>query len=329
MRRSLVVAAAVAACVLGCDDDPMRNATAAVLSGQADVAEPNLQRVLKRDPQNGEAARLMAEVERLRGNFAASEKALDTLWFDRGFADPSALSPQDKALRKRMEQQYADLYVEWVEKLDAKTDPETFEAVARRGLLRDPRGEKLNAAMVSFLASRAERALEASKKAEAAAAFEELLKFRAPLNVREDAQTRARNLRLELFGDAARARVENEVKPRRLELGTWSQPRNGPMQLVTVEVDPALSADNAQDLALARTTALPAVQLALTQMLADVGGSQVPLEAVANRLPTHHTEDESLKKGEYAIRVVLSTDVAIAYLFDLEQSAHEASRSAP
>lgn len=319
-RSRLTVVMFATGVVLGCDDDPMRTGTAAVLSGQPDVAEQSLQKVLKKDPGNGEAARLMAEVQRLRGNFAASEKALDVLWQERGFVS-EATNPEDKALRKRIEQQYSDLYVEWVEKIDPREDAELYEAVMRRGLARDPRSTRLNTLMVEFLLAGAERALELMDKKGAAEKYEEVLKFRTLPNVQQDAETRARNLRLELFGDAIRKRVEEEVKPRRLAAEQWSAERQGAAQTVVLELDRGLRPETPGDLEKARAQALPAVQKALAEILSDVAGKPVAVEAVVGKLPVHHTEGEAFKRGSYTIRVMVSTDVAINYLFELEASA--------
>ncbi len=302
--------------LIACDDDPMRVGTAAVLSGQAEVAEQNLQRVLKKDPANGEAARLMAEVHRLRGNFQASEQALNALWKSHGFDGDAQELPSDKALRNRMEQQYNDLYVEWVEKLDPRDDPETYEAVLRRGLVRAERSNRLNTLMVEFLLSRAERALEASQKAEAAAFYDEILKFRTLPNVRTEAETKGRNLRLEVFSDEVRTRIDKEVRPRRESTNRWSTEQNGGVTTIELVLDRKLRPENPEDLLAARKLALPLVQEALAAIVTDLTGVKVDVARVIEKPPVHQTEGEAFKRGLYTIRVSVSTDIAIRYVFD-------------
>jgi hypothetical protein len=302
--------------LIACDDDPMRVGTAAVLSGQAEVAEQNLQRVLKKDPTNGEAARLMAEVHRLRGNFQASEQALNALWKSHGFDGDAQELPSDKALRNRMEQQYNDLYVEWVEKLDPREEPETYEAVLRRGLVRAERSNRLNTLMVEFLLSRAERALEASQKTEAAALYDEILKFRTLPNVRTEAETKGRNLRLEVFSDEVRARIDKEVRPRREVNNRWSTEQNGGLTTIELVLDRKLRPENPADLLAARKLALPVVQEALAAIVADLTGVKVDVARVIEKPPIHQTDGELFKRGLYTVGVSVSTDIAIRYVFD-------------
>ncbi len=302
--------------LIACDDDPMRVGTAAVLSGQPEVAEQNLQKVLKKDPNNGEAARLMAEVHRLRGNYQASEQALNALWKSHGFDGEAQALPSDKALRNRMEQQYNDLYVEWVEKLDPRDDPERYEAVLRRGLAHSERSNRLNTLMVEFLLSRAERALEANQKAEAAALYDEILKFRTLPNVRTEAETKGRNLRLEVFSDEVQARIDKEVRPRREADNRWSTEQNGGLTTIELELDRKLRPENPEDLLAARKLALPLVQEALAAIVSDLTGVKVDVARVIEKPPVHQTDGEVFKRGHYTVRVSVSTDVAIRYVFD-------------
>lgn len=316
-RQTIMAMIGIAMLALSaCDDDPMRVGTAAVLSGQAEVAEQNLQRVLKKDPNNAEAARLMAEVHRLRGNFQASEQALNTLWKSQGFDGDAQELPSDKALRNRMEQQYNDLYVEWVEKLDPREDPETYEAVLRRGLVRAERSNRLNTLMVEFLLSRAERALEANQKAEAASFYDEILKFRTLPNVRTEAETKGRNLRLEVFSDEVRTRIDKEVRPRREANNRWSTEQNGGVTTIELVLDRKLRPENPEDLLAARKLALPLVQEALAAIVSDLTGVKVDVARVIEKPPVHQTDGEVFKRGLYTIRVSVSTDVAIRYVFD-------------
>lgn len=299
-----------------CDNDPMRQGTAAVIAGQPEIAEQNLKKVLKNDPENAEALRLLADVHRLRGNYRVSEQALDDLWKLKGFSDPGKkLSSEDKALRNRIDQQYNDLYVEWVGQLDPHEDPETYEDVLRRGIARDEKSKRLNELMVDFLTERAERDIEASRKAEAAVAYEEVLKFRALPRTREDAATKSRNLKLELFTAQVAARVE-ELKPRLQATGRWSAEREGPRARVRVELDRKLRPENPDDLQQARAAARPNVVKTLSQLVAEITGVEVPQEIIAASPPANHTENELLRRGQYSIDVIIAVDVAIRYAFE-------------
>lgn len=298
----------------------MRQGTAAVLSGQADLAEQQLGRVLKKDPENAEAARLMADVHRIRGSFLASEQALDNLWKAHGFDDTEReLAPAEKALRSRMDEQYNDLYAEWVGKIDPTEDPETYEAVLRRGLARAPRSNRLNTLIVEFLIARAERAIEGNRKEDAAKAYEEVLAFGALPNVRTEAQEKARNLRLELFSDAVDKRLETEVKPRRTVNGQWSTERNGAMDRITMEVDRALRPENPADVVKVRELAREHVAAQIAKLVADLTGVQVDIPST-QVLPAHHTQNETFKRGVYSIDVIVAVDVAKKIAFDHENA---------
>ncbi len=319
-RQTFMTMIGIAMLVLiACDDDPMRVGTAAVLSGQAEVAELNLQKVLKKDPTNAEAARLMAEVHRLRGNFQASEHSLNALWKSHDFDVDTPALPSDKALRNRMEQQYNDLYVEWVEKLDFRDDPETYEAVLRRGLARAERSNRLNTLMVEFLLNRAERSLEANKKADAAEFYNEILKFRTLPNVRSEAETKGRNLRLEVFSDQVRARIDKEVRPRREAAGEWANEYDG-VTVVALDLDRKLRPENPEDLLAARKLAQPEVQKAVAAIVTDLTGVPISVADVIKKSPVNQTSDELFKRGTYTIRVGVSTDIATRYAFDLREA---------
>lgn len=322
-RHTIMIMIGIAMLALiACEDDPMRVGTAAVLSGQAEVAEENLQKALKKDPENAEAARLMAEVHRLRGNYLASEQALNALWKSHDFDSDAHERPEDKALRNRMEQQYNDLYVEWVEKLIPSDDPETYEAVLRRGLSRAERSNRLNTLMVEFLLSRAERAMEANQKAEAAKFYGEILKFRTLPNVRSDAQARGRNLRLEVFSDEVRKRIEKDVRPRREKNNQWANEYDA-LTTIEIQLDRKLRPENPEDLLAARKLALPKVQQALAEMVTDMTGFQVGLEEVIAKPPVHQTDGEVFKRGLYSIQISVSTDIATRYAFDLAEAKPE------
>jgi hypothetical protein len=173
--------------------------------------------------------------------------------------------------------------------------------------------------MVEFLLSRAERSLEANKKAEAAVFYTEILKFRTLPNVRSEAETKSRNLRLEVFSDEVRARIDKEVRPRRAAKGQWANEYDG-VSLVALDLDRKLRPENAEDLLVARKLAQPEVQQAVAAIVTDLTGVPVSVADVTKKSPAHQTDGELFKRGSYTIRVGVSTDIAIRYVFDLTEA---------
>lgn len=221
--RALVAALTIgllAAASVGCKkspDDHLRAAKGAVVHENPDEAQPHLEAVLKADPDNFQAKRLMGQVEQLRGNYAKAEEQIKGLWDKQGFGKEGAkLSTQQKSQKNNLEQDLTDLYQAWAESIDQQENPDKFEEVVKKGLAIDPKKPVLNTMLVSFYENRAKKLVEQDKKLEAAKAWESILDLRTLPSKRKKAKERATNLRFEVnekqmqkyFDEKAKAKLE-------------------------------------------------------------------------------------------------------------------------
>lgn len=290
--------------VLGCKDDPMRQGMAAVLGGNADLAETSFKEVLKQDPKNLEARRMMAEVHRLKGDFHLAEEVLESLMNEQG----EDLSPEAKTFRKRLEQQLTDLYTEWVESLDSSEDPEKFEAITRRGLKHSPRSTRLNTLLVEFYFEQSDRLIEKGDKIGAAEALENVSKYPGLPAQRSDAESRAKNLRLELFTEQVRKTVKERQAAWTAE-GRWVEARKSLLKRVDVVLDRKLNPKTDGDLVEAQKAARPHVIEAIGELVREISGVEAPINSRA--LPPHHVQDEAFTRGSYSVSILVGVDDAI------------------
>lgn len=321
----------VALNVMGCEEDPMMRGRAALLGEKPKVAKEAFDKVLKDDPDNLEARRLMGEVLRLQGDFAQAEKRLLEIWTEQGFGDEGKdLAPEQKSLKGRMSQQLEDVYIEWAESIDPKESPEKFEEIVTKGLERDAKNPRLNTMMVEHLISRGERLVEEGKKLEAAEAFEGVLNYRALPTQAEAAEERADNLRLEVFSNRVREQFAKELKPQLVEAEDWSEERKAVSVSIETEVDRSLKPGSEADVKAARAAARPAVALGLGATIARITGVEIK-QSHMEKLgwPKHALDSEDFRRGRYKVNAYVALDDAIAYGFKAaEMNRENAARPA-
>jgi len=298
----LIVSLVVGA--LGCKDEPMRQGMAAVLGGNAELAESAFKEVLKKEPKNLEARRMMAEVHRLKGDFHLAEEVIETLMNEQG----EDLGPEAKTFRKRLEQQLTELYTEWVESLDSSDDPAKFEAITLRGLKHSPRSTRLNTLLVEFYFEQSDRLIEKGDKAGAAEALENISKYPGLPAQRTDAEARAKNLRFELFTDHVRQSVKDRQAKWTAD-GRWVESRKSLLKRVEIELDRKLNPRNEGDIVEAQKAARPHVMKAIGDLIQELSGVEVPINQ--RSLPPHHVQDEVFARGSYAVSVLVGVDDAI------------------
>lgn len=193
-----------AASITGCEKGPEEQLLAAkmaVLNSKPDVAQKNLEPVLKADPENFEGLRLMASVDELRGEYTTAEEKFLALKKAHGFdgegADAPELSTKQKAQRDLLDQDLFKLYRRWADSIDATEDIATFEAVAQKGLKISPKQPRLNTMLVDAYENHAKKLVEKGKKIEAAEYYEKIPKLLTSPQTRARAKERASNLRFE------------------------------------------------------------------------------------------------------------------------------------
>lgn len=313
-RGKLIVWATVAL-VTGCEEDPMRQGMAAVLSGNAEVAEASFKKVLKADPKNAEARRMMAEVHRLKKDYPLAEEVVRQLLLEHGLDGERALTTEEKSLKKRLDQQLNEIYTEWVETLNPTQDAEKFEEIAKRGVAHNPRSTRINTLLVEFYFDRAERLIEKGDKEGAATALENVSLYPGLPEQRSEAQTRAGNLRLEIFGEAVQGRVEANQSKWQTE-SRWVDTRKALQTRVTLAVDRKLNPKVEADLVEAKKLALPQVRTATIALVEELTGVAIdPTTGVK-----HHVADESFVRGEYAVNVMVSVDEAKRLAFEAQKT---------
>lgn len=201
----------------GCEpstQDHLRKAKAAVLAENADKAKEHLDPVLEAEPDNAEAKRIMAQVHRLNEDFAKAEEQLQALWTENGFdKEKEKLETDQKKHKQLLEEEFATLYKEWADSLDAKESPDKFEEVVKKGLEVEPESNRLNTLLVDFYQAQGERLVEAGDKQEAADTFEKVLDLRTMGKTREQVKERVSNLRFEAHKESAYEYFNETAKP--------------------------------------------------------------------------------------------------------------------
>ncbi len=193
--------------------DHLREAKGAVLSQKPDEAETHLKAVLKAEPDNFEAKRLMGRVDQLRKNYAKAEEQLKGLWDAQGFGKKDAkLSTKQQGEKQRLEDDLTGLYQAWAGSIDQNDSPDKFEEVVKKGLALDPKKPRLNSMLVSFYENRAKKLVEQGKKLEAANTYAKILKLRTLPSKRKNAKERSTNLRYEANKEQMTKYFETKAK---------------------------------------------------------------------------------------------------------------------
>ncbi len=295
-----------------------------MLSGNAEVAETSFKKVLKADPKNAEARRMMAEVHRLKKDYPLAEEVVRQLLNEHGLDGERALTTEEKSLKKRLDQQLNEIYTEWVETLNPSQDAEKFEEIAKRGVAHNPRSTRINTLLVEFYFNLAERLIEKGDKEGAAVALESVSLYPGLPAQRSEAQTRAANLRMELFGDALQKRIEAHQSKWQAD-SRWVDGRKALQTRITLAVDRKLNPKAEADLVQARKLALPQVKATTTALVEELTGVSIPPTTTVK----HHVDGESFVRGEYAVNVMVSVDDARQLAFDAQKAPKSPAVDAP
>ena len=327
-RRIIGVAILFMFLALSCKGDPMQAGRAALAMENADQAEAAFKEALSQDPKNQEAQRMMAEVLKLRSDFEGAEKALDAIWDEKGFVNGAApRPPEDKLLRKLMKEQYGELHILWLQKLDAKQDEAVYQGVIERGILKNPDSAKINRFAVEFYMHRAERLLETKDRVGAMSAYNDVLMFKATPEQRTEAEDRSINLRKELFTEATMREFEAKVKPTLIETNRWDESRKAIRGTVTNEFDQRIDVTNDVEMAAARQTTMVAVQTLLADLVSEGTGAPINADIVKKfGTPKHVLEGETVKGKKMMVTVLLPIDEAIDYAFRFAEAVYKANQ---
>lgn len=319
MKRVFVILLSAVMVLGACESSPqdkMREARSAILSGNADLAQERLEEVLSADGESFEARRLMANVHVIRGDFDKAEQTLQKLWDEEGLGGDGEFSDEQRRQRVLLRDQFNELYRRWVDALDPSADPETFEAVVRKGLERDGRNTRFNALLVDFYNERADRFVERNEKVRAAEELENVEGLRTFPDIRRSARERAANLRREAFGAQARARFEEKLQPDLMESESYDASRERVRLSVSQSVDRRLDPNSDEARVQARTIATRAIAPTIAQLA--IGMTEFPFEEVelsALSMPEMAVEGENFRRGNYEMVVVIKLEDLISMAF--------------
>jgi tetratricopeptide (TPR) repeat protein len=302
----------------------MRRGAVALGAENADEAEAAFNQALKADPSNIEAKRLMADVHILRGDFRKAEEQLDALWKEQGFGDDdSGLDPDQKAARELMQGQYRNLYKTWAEQIDASADPELFRRVIRKGLEYDEKSVRLNTLAVQHFIRTAERLVEEGKKAEAAAAYEAVLDFRATKPQREQAEKSATELRKEAYSDEYAKRWE-AAKQELIEAEAWNEEKGVAVVTVEADVDRSLRGNNPDDVKKAQAQSAKPTAIALRNFVIQVAGLAEDADFSKAGPPAAQIASTDLRRGKLKMVFHLTPAVIRDNAFAVLEAKREA-----
>ncbi len=312
---------------VGCEEDPMRRGAIALGAQNADEAEAAFEAALKANPDNVEAKRLLADVHILREDFTKAEESLDALWKQHGFDNESAeLSLEQKTARELMEQQYKTLYKKWAEKLDSNAEPEKFERVVAKGLEFEPTSVRLNTLAVNHYTARAERLVEEGKKAEAADAYEALLKFRATSEQREEAEKLASKLRFEGYSETF-DKGWDAKKAKLVEAERWNDEKGAVLVVVEADVDPKLRSNNPEQLKQAQIQARKPFALALRQLVVDLAELPEDADFAKAGVPESTIVSNDIKRGKLTMEIHVTPDAIKKTAFAVLEAKREAENA--
>jgi hypothetical protein len=327
IRIWMFVALALSATAWGCKEDPMDRARAAHAMEKADEAEEALEKVLAENPKDFEARRLMADVHRYRGEYEKTEDALEELWKEKGFDDEEKeLSPEERARRDLLENQFNELYTAWSDAIDPEKEPEKFQEVVQAGLKWNEKSPSLNRKLVDFHLARAKKFAEEGERIKAAEQYEAILQLRTLPKQREDAKKKASELRMEAFAEQVKKRFEEEVKARLIEAELWDAETERIELEIEADVDRGLRQRNEEDLVKARKQAARAIRTAIAKLVAQV--TDVEDIVALNAAIKMKSGDESLRRGKYEVTVSMTLDDVIAGAFKAQEKARAAAEKA-
>ncbi len=307
---------------IGCKQDPMQLSRAAIAKEDPDGAEKALKQALAKEPTNLEAKRLMAEVHRLRGDYEQAEKALDEIWDPKGFINGAApRSPEEKLLRKLMKQQYAELYREWLDKLDVKEEPALYRQIIENGLEKNPKSNVLNSKGVDFYMAKAERHLEKGDKRDAAEAFEQVLSFRTLPGQRTMAEDKALALRKDIYVTQVQERFHQHLKPDLVKEDRWNEEKQSVKIKIENIFDDKIDQKNEAEMKVVDSSTKKVIHQGLVATVMELTG--VPTnESVLKTLgaPKYEAEEMVIKRNIVTVNVWMSINDAIDYSFTVAEA---------
>lgn len=316
---------------VGCEDTPkdkLTDAKRALAEGDIDRADDRLGAALELDPELVEARRMMANVDMRRGDFEAAQTTLETVWEDEGLDREGELTAEQRQFRQLVNEQFGNLYREWLDSIDPQSAPERFEEVGRSGLTRNRRDGQLNTSMLEFYQQRAERYIERNEPVKAAEQLERIDELHRFPDIRRESRQRARTLRRQAFVEEARQRFRDEIQPDLVETDSYDPDTELIRMVLEPPIDHRLDPDDDEDRQQARTTAIQMLIPTLSQFagsLADLEKEEINLAAAD--IPELSIEEESFQAGDYraVFTLELSTviDLAFAYAEDLRTRPDE------
>lgn len=292
--------------------EKLREAGAAIARDDAQSAEQSLQEAVKQDPSlKPEVDRQMARVHILRKEYDKAEQILLELWKSQNL-DADNLDTKQKQQKQLVLELLTELYRVWAESIDSKQNPTKFEEILRKGTERDAKDPRLNTMLVEFYFKHAERLIQDGKKAEAADMLEKVYFLRTSPQRRSESQSRASNLRIEVYNEDVLKRFNAEIKPKLVEAAGFDEIKSQVIFTIEVEVDKRLRAGKEEDeqaaLALGSQSLDQAIYAFTRQLHA------FPAEfALAGRPEGVEVLDKKLERGKFTLKASVPLNDLIYY----------------
>ncbi len=302
-------------CFLGCEKGTLRNAQVALDSNNPAKCAEILDTILKKNPNDFEAARLYVDLHIGRGEFELGEKKLIQLWELGGLGGEKDRSLEERISKKHLQSQFSFLYERWLKEIDDKKNPVLFERVALKGLKQNPNNSALIQKLVQFYLREGDTLVDGNEKIAAAEMFSKILKINALTLQQEDARKRARNLKKEIFRDKAVARFEKKILPSLRKEGRWEPAKRLVTFSFSGKLDRKLNFKKDEDLDSAKQVAHLELRHRISKLLQELAFTEKRVPK--NRLPKYKIETETYKKGRYEISTALSFEDVLEASFDL------------
>lgn len=314
---------AVSVVSTGCEETPrdkLGDGKRALADGDLSEARDHLEKALEADPELAEARRLMATTHMQEGDYEIAERILVDLWEDRGFGREGDLSAEERQIRQLMNEQFSELYREWARSVDRTEDPERFEEIARAGLERNSRDGPLNTMLLEFYEERADRFVERGDQVRAAKMLERIDELHRFPDTRRESKQRARQLRRDAFGDQARERFDEKLRPELVDTGAYEADTDTIVMETEQSVDRGLEPDDEEAVDQVRRTAVQTLAPRISQFalaMADLERAEV--ETAGLDLPPLQLREEEFRPGHYEMVLAFGRADLIELAFELEE----------
>lgn len=300
----------------------LREAGAAIAREDADKAEQQLQLVVKQDPSlKPEVDRQMARVHILRKEYDKAEQILLDLWKTQNL-DQENLDTKQKQHKQLVLELLTELYRVWAESIDSKQNPAKFEEILRKGIERDAKEPRLNTMLVDFYFKHAEQLIQDGKKADAADTFEKVYFLRTSPQRRAESQSRASNLRIEVYNEDTAKRFETELKPKLVEAQRYDESKKHIIFPIEIEVDKRLRPGKEEDEQTALAQGSQSLDLAIYDFVRALHA--MPADApLAGRPEGVEVLDKKLDKGKFSLKASVALSDLIFYGRILKERAEK------